>query len=287
MKVKKNTYDIVTERIIDLLEQGVCPWRRPWNKYGEQPQNYTNKKNYNGINNFLLNAVGYELPYFLTFKQAKTKDACVRKGEKGFPVIYWNWVERMDKETGKIKKIPFLRYYTVFNVAQVDGLKLPERKAVKQIDFNPIERAEQVLNAWLDKPAIKHDSSRACYIPGKDEVHMSNADTFRTCEEYYSTLFHELGHATGAKHRLNRNLEGSFGDKEYALEELNAEMTGAFLCAHSGIDNSVIANQAAYLEGWIKRLKSSAKLVITAAGKAQKASNLILGVQAYVEEEAA
>ena len=101
---------------------------------------------------------------------------------------------------------------------------------------------------------------------------------FASVEEYYATRFHELGHSTGAKHRLDRKLEGDFGDKDYSREELVAEMTAAFLCAHCGIDNSVIENSAAYLQGWINILKGDSKLVVIAASQAQKAANLILGI---------
>jgi antirestriction protein ArdC len=111
-----------------------------------------------------------------------------------------------------------------------------------------------------------------------DEIQLPPKARFASVEEYYATRFHEMGHSTGAKHRLDRKLEGDFGDKDYSREELIAEMTSAFLCAHCGIDNSVIENSAAYLQGWINILKGDSKLVVIAASQAQKAANLILGI---------
>lgn len=141
----------------------------------------------------------------------------------------------------------------------------------------PINRAQEIVAGWSGAPEIQHERNRACYLPSLDVIHMPNPDTFATAAEYYSTLFHEMAHATGAKHRLGREKGNSFGTADYAREELVAEMASAYLCAECGIDNSVIENQSAYLSGWIKVLKGDSKLIVTAASQAQKAANLILG----------
>ena len=278
--MKKSAYDRVTERMLELLENGVCPWRRPWNRVGGRPRNFVSDRPYSGVNWFLLEAMAFDLPWFMTFNQVKAKGGKIIKGSKGIPVVYWGTFERENKEgdgEGETRKIPFLKAYVVFNACHVEGVKFPELPEVEPLDFSPIDAAERVIEGWKDGPEIVHGYRHACYIPATDEIQLPPKSRFSSCQEYYATLFHEFGHSCGAKHRLDRNLEGTIGDADYSREELIAEMTSAFLCAHCGIDNSVIENSAAYLQGWISALKGDSKLVVTAASHAQKAANLILG----------
>lgn len=273
-------YEIITERIIGLLKEGVCPWRRPWNLMPIAPQNFASGRRYNGINLFLLSVIGFEVPYFLTFKQVTERGGNVKKGSKGLPVIYWSTLdsEQTDEE-GKPKKIPFLRYYVVFNAGQIEGVPFPKVESRTGEAFKPLETAEAVVAGWGDGPKIVHGFRQACYIPSADVIQMPSPGSFDSPAHYYATLFHELGHATGAEKRLDRNMTGSFRRADYSREELVAEMTSAFLCAHCGIDNSTINQQAAYLAGWLKALENDPKMVITAAAQAQKAANLILGLK--------
>lgn len=281
MKQSKSAYDRVTERIIELLEQGVCPWRRPWHALNIRPQNFHTGREYSGINLFLLNAMGFEVPFFMTFKQVQERGGKIIKGGKGFPVVYWGTIrvedEQARSEKQRNKEIPFLKSFTVFNAAQIDGIEFPTPEPQGQTEFQPILEADRIVTGWADGPDIRHGKGHACYIPLMDRVEMPKPESFHGAEEYYSTLFHELGHASGAKHRLNRKFGKRFGDNQYSREELIAEMTAAYLCAECGIDNSVIDNQAAYLHGWVKALKGDSKLVVTAASQAQKAANLITG----------
>lgn len=271
-------FDIVTERIVALLNQGVCPWRRPWNKLPIAPQNYATGHKYSGINLLLLSVIGYELPYFLTFKQATEHGGSVKKGSRGVPVVYWSLFETEETDDeGKPKKVPFLRYYTVFNASQIEGIEFPAIPSRTGESFRPIETAEAVVTGWADCPRIVHGFNRAEYVPALDVIRMPSPTSFDSPSDYYATLFHEMGHATGAKHRLDRKLSGRFGDDAYSREELVAEMTAAFLCAHCGIDNSTIGNHAAYLAGWLKALKADPKLVVLAAGQAQKVANIVRG----------
>lgn len=271
-------YEIITERILSLLNTGVCPWRRPWNRLPIAPQNYATGHKYSGINLFLLLAIGYELPLFLTYKQAAERGGTVKKGSKGIPVVFWSTFETEETdEEGKPKKVPFLRYYIVFNASQVDGVPLPTVPNCTGETFNPVGKAEAVISGWTDAPRIEHGFRRAAYLPELDIVQMPSPTSFDNPQAYYATLFHELGHATGAQKRLNRKLSVQYADKDYSREELVAEMTSAFLCAHCGIDNSTIENHAAYLSGWLKALEADPKLVVMAASQAQKAANLILG----------
>lgn len=280
-----NVYEIITERITSMLEQGEIPWKKSWNASTQAPSNLVTGKEYSGINTFVLLSARYQSPYWLTFKQATAKGGTVKKGEKGFPVIFWKIDKQTDEETGKEKTIPLLRYYTVFNVAQVDGLaNVPatEIYTASEDGRQEIQAAELIVANMPNRPQIVHGFTRACYSPSADRVQMPVSITFDGQAGYYSVLFHELTHSTGHVDRLNRNLGEirAFGDEEYSKEELIAEFGAAFLCAEAGISPAVISNQAAYIQGWLKALKNDSRLLICAAAQAQKAAGFILGRQA-------
>ncbi len=281
---KKDAYQVITDRICELLEKGEIPWQKPWNAGADMPRNLASKKEYRGVNPFLLASMRFTSPYWLTFKQAKELGGAVKAGEKGTPVVFWKWIEKKDphRKPGEVvEKIPFLRYYTVFNLTQCDGI--PEEKVPvldeKTRSFNPIEQAERIVSGMPQKPIVEHLESRAYYCPLSDTVNLPKKDLFKSNEEFYSTLFHELVHSTGHERRLNRrnSLEPrSFGSNDYSKEELCAEMGSAFLCGESGIVERVIDNSAAYIQGWLKRLRCDKKFLIHAAAQAQKASDFIL-----------
>lgn len=277
--MKKQVCDIITEAIISKLESGVIPWKKPWNASTQAPRNLLTGKPYRGINAFLLCSTCFASPYFLTFKQCSEKGGQVKAGERGFPVVFWSTVEVEDKETGDEKSIPFMRYYTVFNVEQTT-LPVPALPQVER-EFNPIEEAERIVAAMPNRPDIRHQQAKAFYSPSFDYINMPKQELFHSNPEYYSTLFHELGHSTGHSSRLARKgvTESSyFGSHEYSKEELVAEMAAAFLCAEAGIVQTTIDNSAAYIGGWLKALKSkdNKAMVIHAASQAQKATDFIL-----------
>ena len=288
-------YQNVTDQIIAMLEQGVVPWRSPI--LGRQkaglPKNLESGKDYRGINSFLLAftawANGYESSYWLTFNQAKQRKGHVRKGEESSLVIFWKQYETTDKETGEPKNVPVLRYYRVFNVAQCEGIDAPDAAAFTPVDFKPIDAAEAIAKGYADGPVIEHGGSRAFYRPSTDVVRLPEPTRFASAEEYYGTLYHELSHSTGHGKRLDRGLDTDpqpFGSPDYGREELVAEMAAAFLCAHAGIEPLTIENHAAYIGGWLKQLRQDKKLVITAAGAGQKASDWIRGHRGSAEETA-
>jgi antirestriction protein ArdC len=230
----------------------------------------------------LLACCKYESPYWLTFKQAKQLSGSVKKGEKSMPVVFWKWNEVEDAESGKPKQVPILRYYNVFNLAQCElpEAKQPPALEVETHDFSPIDACESLVREMPKAPAIKHDTVSAFYRPSSDQVHMPPAERFEKPGEYYSTLFHELTHATGHESRLHRDgiCEVSpFGSRTYSKEELIAEMGAAFLCGHCGIEDTTIDNSAAYIQGWLKKLRGDSRLVVHAAAAAQKAADFILG----------
>jgi len=278
-------YKIITNQIIEKLEQGTIPWHMPWSAHG--PKNLISEKPYRGINVFLLGSLGYMSPYWLTFKQAQSLGGHVSKGEKGTPVVFWKTykMNEIDPDTRKVKEVSrfVLRYYRVFNIEQctLPPEEVPQEDPTAQT-FDPIPKAESVVETMPNAPAITHQSQRACYSPLLDVVNMPKPESFDTPENYYSTLFHELTHSTGHESRLNRDSITDpvhFGSHSYSKEELVAEMGAAFLSGHCGIEDRILDNSVAYINGWLGRLKNDPKLVVMAAAKAQKSSDYIQGVK--------
>ena len=275
-------YEIITDRILRKLEEGTVPWRMPWNASAGIPRNLISRKEYRGINVFLTGSQGYESPYWLTFKQAKELGGYVKEGAKGTPIVYCDTFKKevlgKDGEVEE-REMSFLRYYTVFNVAQVDGIETPPSNVVER-PFNPIGECEKIVADMPHPPELKVGvGGRAFYRSSEDAVYMPRAELFVSDEEYYSTLFHELVHSTGHETRLNRRPSKelrSFGDEAYSKEELVAEMGASFLCATAGIEDATLDNSAAYIQGWLKALRDDKKLVILAAAAAQRASDYIL-----------
>ncbi|UFS71760.1 ssDNA-binding domain-containing protein [Geomonas sp. RF6] len=278
------TYDVINARITELLEAGTVPWRKTWNAEANVPKNLVSGKEYRGINIFLLGCMTYGSPYWLTFKQATEKGGHVRKGEKSSPVIFWKWIDRKDADGDDAEdtsngKVPLLRYYSVFNLEQVEGIPSPPSPENIINPFTPIERAEQIIAGMPLRPDIRHGGNEASYSPMLDYVRLPEPSAFQSPEEYYSTVFHELTHATGHASRVGRKgiLEPSFfGSHSYSKEELVAEMGAAFLCGIAGIEQGTIVNSAAYIRGWLKALKDDKKMLVMAAAQAQKSSDYIL-----------
>ena len=272
-------YEQITQRVISLLTSGTIPWRKPWNVQTGLPRNLISKKPYRGINAFLLHAMSYESPYWLTFHQAAQLGGTIRKGEKACPVVFWKQMTVDEEEPGEQRRIPLLRYYHVFNLAQCEGLKqTPDLSPAHLCSAQPASIIEQMPN----RPTIRHGMSRAFYQPVEDFVGMPNSQRFEKEAEYFATLFHEVIHSTGHPSRLNRQtltLKAGFGSGPYCKEELIAEMGAAFLCAHAGIVDRTIENSAAYLKGWLEQFRNDHTLIIKAAAQAQKAVDFILGVK--------
>ncbi|MDY7107505.1 MAG: zincin-like metallopeptidase domain-containing protein [Planctomycetota bacterium] len=277
-------YTIVTDRIVQLLEEGTVPWRKPWAGPAQEPKNLRSGRPYRGINVFLLSAAGFGSPWWLTFRQAKARGGHIRKGEHGSIVVFykdWRPEDRTDDD-GRPVVIPVLRYYRVWNVEQCEGIDYP-KPDVPTIDFRPIDRCERVVADMPRRPEIRHGEARAWYRPSADVVNMPRPELFTSAEEYYSTLFHELTHSTGHKSRLDRpgiaNVQ-PFGSADYSREELIAEMGAAFLSGFCGIETATIDNSAAYIAGWLSKLRSDRKLVVQAASQAQRAADFILAKSA-------
>lgn len=283
-------YAIVTEKIINLLESGVVPWRRPWTSTG-QPRNLVSKKPYRGINFFLLSASKYVSPFWLTIRQANELGGHVRKGEESTVVVFWKvddakqGTEDDNEETdGKTRRRFLLRYYRVFNLEQCElpQTVLDKLPKTETHEHDPIETAERIIADMPNRPEIQYTGSKAFYSSITDRITLPPRELFTSAEEFYATALHEAVHSSGSEKRLAR--EGiceaaPFGSAVYSKEELCAEMGAAYLCAEAGISTVVLENQAAYLAGWLKKLRDDRKLLIHAAAQAQRAADYILNRQ--------
>lgn len=282
-------YEAVTARIVESLERGTVPWRRPWAD-AKLPANAVSGRPYRGVNVFLLGVGMFRDHRWLSFRQAQRLGGHVRSGERSMLAVFWKrlGIESADPETGEVagREIPFLRYYHVFNVEQCEGLRLPPLPSPEGDDPKlRIARAEEIVRSMPDPPRIAEGGSQAFYRPSDDLVQVPRLESFRDTDAFYATIFHELGHSTGHERRLNRpgvTAEIRFGSESYSREELVAEMASAFCCAHAGLDNSLLENAASYIGGWLKALKDDPRAVTIAAAQAQRAADRILGI-AYEE----
>lgn len=291
--MKRNLHQEITAKIMGQLQAGVVPWRKPWHSIGTgaMPRNAITQRAYSGCNVPLLwmarDAAQWESAEFLTFKQAQEAGGSVRKGEKGNTVVFVGAVEKIDDD-GQKKRIPFLKAYTVFNIAQCDGLNIA---AHKPAPVNQEER-DALADAFMKATGadIRHNEQRAYYASGFDYVNLPRFDSFTGSAEYYSTAFHELTHWTGHKSRLDRQFGKRFGDGAYAAEELVAEMGAAFICAEFGFDNTAgngcgtFENSAAYIDHWLKVLAGNERIFVEACAKASKAVEYMRGLTAEAED---
>ena len=286
----RDAYGEITDRIIAALERGTVPWRTPWRARGHR--NARTHRPYRGINTVVLQMAalerGWSDPRWLTYRQARAGGGHVRRGEQGTRVVLWKWIEKKDSpDPERPEHYPLLRLFTVFNVAQCEGVRLPVRKAQDCCD--PLERAEAVIAGYANGPSIHEDAESAYYVPERDEVHLPPRDVFGDAHGYYATLFHELAHSTGHPKRLGREgyrTAARFGSERYSQEELVAEFAAAFLGSEAGIDPSRVEQSASYIASWLKVLEDDRRLAVVAAAQAQRAADHVLGRVADAPPEA-
>jgi antirestriction protein ArdC len=294
--MSRDVYQEITDRMIAALEKGTVPWRRNWTD-ASWPRNLVSNKAYRGVNVFLLATTDYASPYWLTFKQAKALGGTVRKGEHGTMITFWKLLDRKDQDEGEGgdshgngRRVPLLRGYTVFNLEQTDGVNPPAGRIeeTEERTVDPIPAAEAIADGYPNGPEVRHGGNQPHYRPATDVIVLPAPVEFTDDAAYYAALFHELGHSTGAKHRLDRFEPGSYGSHAYGREELVAEMCAAFLCGEAGVEQATAGNQAAYLASWVRVLTEDPKAIVVAGGKAQRAADLILArTQPDHNEEAA
>jgi antirestriction protein ArdC len=285
-----DTYAIVTEKIINLLEQGIVPWRRPWSATG-LPRNLVSKKPYRGVNLFLLSATKYVSPFWLTMKQVNQLGGSVRKGEHSQIVVFWkvDQIPNADSENDskeheadeKTRRRFVLRYYRVFNLEQCElpQAVLDKLPKIETHQHDPIEAAERIIAGMPNPPEIQYGGSKAFYSTITDRITLPPRELFISAEEEIATRLHEYSHATGSGKRLNRKSiteAAPFGSPTYSFEELVAEFSAAYLCAEAGISPAVLENQAAYVRGWLARVRDDRRLIVHAAAQAQRAADYIL-----------
>lgn len=268
-------YKEITNRIILEMEQGNIPWHKPWIAKGKCISHSTGKP-YSLLNQMLLGKPGE----YVTFKQCQQEGGQVKKGEKANMVVFWKWVEQKDEETEEVKQIPFLRYFNVFHIDQCEGLSAKYEEAL-ECSAKADQTSEIIIAAYIQESGVKvkhEECDNAFYSPLTDSVTLPLLEQFSETAEYYSTAFHELVHSTGHVSRLDRlDKTAYFGNEAYSKEELIAEIGSAALVNHAGIETSTsFRNSAAYIQGWLEVLKGDKRFIVSAAGKAEKAVDLIL-----------
>lgn len=278
-----NVYQMVTDRIIAELEKGSIPWKRPWTGVNTGAYNRISNKPYSLLNQILLGRDGE----WATFKQWTDLGGHIRKGEKSSFVVFWKIqpYEDINADGEKVvKQIPLLRYYNVFHISQVDGVEPKSKPELKEVE--PIEAAETIKESYKEREHIRiieTIANGAGYDPVMDYIQVPCRKQYTDANEFYSTLFHEMVHSTGHKTRLDRltsedNLH--FGSETYSKEELCAELGSAMLLNQIGIETpQTFKNSAGYIQGWLQRLRNDNKFIVSAASKAEKAVNFILGEQ--------
>lgn len=283
METKQQTdvYAIVTNRITEQLKHNIVPWQKPWTEAG-YPVNIVTKIPYRGMNVWMLASLGYELNYYLTWKQLKKLGGRVKAGEKGNLVVFW-------KPTGQtLETTPILRYYMVYNIAQCEGISEMFNIPESPFPVSSIGTCDEIIETMPNCPKIKHTKQKAFYSPSKDYINMPKQDTFKTTESYYSTLFHELVHSTGHGSRLNRKGvvdNPDFGTEMYSQEELVAEIGACFLNSAAGIEHVEFDNGVAYINNWLEQLQRDTRLIVYASIQAQKAVEYILNIKPYQKSE--
>lgn len=288
MSSNARTYETITTRLIELIEQtGHLPWERPWDTSGADAPVSVHGHVYRGVNRLILGlvaqVVGYEDNRWITYRQARKLGGYVRKGERGTTVILWKPITKKgtaDPETGEETRDGFLlaRTYTVFNVEQTSEVVLPPPPERPRHEWDPAERAEEVVEAMPMRPEIRHTGIAAYYDPSSDRVTMPDRDRFAVADGYYGALFHELAHATGHASRLDRFKRDGFAGGGYSQEELTAELAAAFILGAVGLDTPERDQEhAAYLAGWLRVLRAEPRMIVTAAARASKAADWILG----------
>jgi antirestriction protein ArdC len=277
---RRDHYEELTNTIIAKLEDGVLPWRRPWDpkKCGAttSPMNPVTGRTYRGVNALALAmsplAFGGD-PRWMSYRQAAQRGWQVRKGEKGAVVFFYKKLELRRDDDEERRTIPLLRAYVVFHASQVAGLpELGEPEAAKPVPER-VADADLILKASGVRIEIGGD--RAYYAPSSDHIQMPRDSAFASPPAWAATVLHELGHASGAKHRLDRNLSGRFGDTAYSREELMVELASLFVGNTLGLPCDV-PNHASYIQSWLGVLKNDKREIFRAAADASRIAEWIL-----------
>lgn len=284
-----NVYQMVTDRIIEQLEQGTIPWRQPWCGGAQMAISYSSRKPYSMLNQFLLGKPGE----WLTWKQIRELEGKVKKGAQSRFCVFYQMiqeeVENPETHEKKINEYPAIRWYRVFHIEDTEGIESKCQSVEPDETFSPVSRAEDVIDEYVKREGgltFRNDSysDSAYYSLSADTVVVPMLTQYEIVEEYYSTAFHELIHSTMHPSRCNRKEESDkarFADSDYSREELVAEIGSAMLCNGMGISaDKAFQNSVAYINAWVQRLKEDSKVIIWASSRAEKAARYILNEQA-------
>lgn len=284
---KEEIFEKITNRIIESLEKGRIPWRQTWG-FVEPAQNFYSKHAYSGVNSILMLLRDYETPFFATMNQINKAGGKVRKGEKATVIVFNKYLYRDLKgrnitqeqaramHPSQYEKRYYLKYDWVFNISQCDGIP-NDRPCAQTWDKKAcVLECDLFIQQFTEAPRITSKlSDRASYNRATDVITVPLAEQFRSIEDFYATIFHELIHSTGHASRLNRETltdSQKFGDLNYANEELTAEIGACYFCNHFGIDTAQVwENTEAYINGWIERLQNDPALIIKASKAAKQA----------------
>ena len=293
--MKRDLYAEVSTRIVAELEAGAAPWAKPWSATAgmNTPCNAATNRPYSGCNVLLLwmaQTAGYRTPRFLIFKQALELGGNVSRGEHGTKVYFVKQLNVPDKEgsdgNSAARLVPMMREYTVFNVDQCENL--PDSiYAGKPIRLRNPDMRDELADAFLHSTGadIREGQGEAFYVPSRDYISMPAFDAFKGADHFYNVAFHELTHWAGHRSRLDRDLKNWFGARNYAAEELIAELGAAFLCAEFGFDGDV--RNAGYIASWVELLKADKRAFFTACSNASKAADYLRGLALAAPEEMA
>lgn len=285
--------EVVAARIIDALEKGTAPWQnvlQPGRPGANAPTNPVTGKAYKGINSLILSMSGFSDKRWMTYKQATSLGGQVRAGQKGTTIQYWSFessrVKRNEDgsaikgEDGKSDKEhirfnrPKLFTASVFNAEQIDGLEPYVEPEEPVTNWTAIERAEIIFER--SGAQIDHvEGPKACYYPISDRIQMPERHQFPNAASYYSVKLHELGHWTGHKSRLNRDMTGGFGSPSYAKEELRAEIASYMVGDLMGIGHDP-GDHFSYVASWIEALKNDPLEIFRASSDAEKIRRYIM-----------
>lgn len=287
-----NVYEMVTDRIIEKLEQGEIPWKKSWTSNNIAVSRSSGKA-YGIINQIMLDCGGE----YATFNAIKKMGGKVKKGSKAKQIIEWKMLDVAVKDSEgnavlddngkpKTRKQPMLKFVNVFNIENdTEGLELKYITPTEYNDDNErMEELDRIVEDYCTRANVRvreeKDSNSAYYMPSCHSVTVPQLQQFTGTAEFYGTLFHELGHSTGHPTLLNRPMGDKFGSKGYAKEELIAELTSCAILNKVGLETEdTFENNAAYIQSWLKALKDDKTLLVNASANADKAVNLILNIQ--------
>ena len=269
---------VVSQIIERCEEKGITPWQAPYS-LRQSPMNLEYKNAYTGINRWATSLSGFNSPYWVSFAQVQKLEGKIKKGQKHTKIVKMALIEKK-RENAKGEQEVYarwvqpVRYYKMWNIEQTEGIEVED---FVQTEFEPIEACEHVIANCHDKPKILFDGSEPQYDQDNDQIRMPKQVSFKSKEDFYNALLHELAHSTGHEKRLNRLVQvGEYGTKTYSKEELVAELTSAMLSSHCGISEKTINSSASYVKGWLDTLKANPRMLLSSAGLAEKAFKYIV-----------